>query len=223
MKIHFVRHGDPDYTTDTLTESGRAEAKCLSEYLATIPVDLLYTSPIPRARETASYTESLLEKEAVVLDWAEEIKLEAPDGSDFMAWYMSPEHYRDENYNKIEDWNKKRSVIEQSSDDWIESLGWKKNSHLYHFQPDKNISKDIQVVLFSHGGIGLTWIAHLLQIPYHVMWSSFFLHTSSMTTILFDERTTDKATPRIIGFSNLPHLHKDGLKPSRTGIKANYL
>ena len=31
MRIVFIRHGDPDYTTDTLTEKGKKEAALLAE------------------------------------------------------------------------------------------------------------------------------------------------------------------------------------------------
>ena len=31
MRILFVRHGDPDYVNDTLTEKGHREAACLAE------------------------------------------------------------------------------------------------------------------------------------------------------------------------------------------------
>ena len=30
MKLLIIRHGDPDYTNDTLTEQGRREAELLS-------------------------------------------------------------------------------------------------------------------------------------------------------------------------------------------------
>ena len=31
MKIRFIRHGDPDYGNDTLTEKGRKEAQLLAK------------------------------------------------------------------------------------------------------------------------------------------------------------------------------------------------
>lgn len=223
MKIYLIRHADPDYTTDSLTKVGKSEARFLSEFLSTVQIDQLFTSPIARARETASYTESLLSKDAEVLEWTEEIKLPAPDGSDFMAWYMNPENFRSQTYEDNESWQKTIRNIELQSDAWLEGLGWKRQGHQYHFQPEKGVIRELQIALFCHGGFGLTWLAHLLQIPYHCMWSSFFLHTSSVTTILFDERPSSVATPRVIGLSALPHLYKNGMPPNTTGIKANYV
>ena len=223
MKIYLIRHGDPDYSTDTLTQAGKAEAQSLAEYLSTVNIDLLFTSPLGRARATAAYSESVLKKQAEVLDWTEEVKLLAPDGSDFMTWYGNPQHYKDLTYQNNKTWIKVIQNIEVESDTLFENLGWKRIAHQYHFLPQKNIKKELQIVLFSHGGFGLTWLAHLLNIPYHLMWTSFFLHTSSITTILFDERPTSIATPKVIALSALPHLYKHGLSPSTTGIQANYV
>jgi broad specificity phosphatase PhoE len=225
MRIYLIRHGDPDYSTDSLTEAGKAEALSLSEYLASIKLDYLFTSPLGRARATASYTETRLAKEATVLDWTEEIKLPSPDGSDldFMTWYQSPENFRNQSYKKNDAWNEILQNITKESDSLIESLGWKRSGHQYHFLSEKNIHKDVQIAIFSHGGFGLTWLAYLLNIPYHYIWSSFFLHASSITTILFDERPQNVGTPRVIGLAALPHLYKNGLTPTRTGIQSNYL
>jgi len=54
------------------------------------------------------------------------------------------------------------------------------------------------------------------------VWSGFFLHTSSVTQILFDERGDGLATPRCLMMSALPHLFASRLDPSTAGIKANY-
>ena len=38
MKLLFIRHGDPDYTIDSLTEKGWKEAEFLSEKIAALDV-----------------------------------------------------------------------------------------------------------------------------------------------------------------------------------------
>jgi len=68
-----------------------------------------------------------------------------------------------------------------------------------------------QVAVVCHGGFGLTWLAHLLQLPPVVTYSSFWLAPSSVTTILFEERTKEFAVPRCIGLSDLSHCYKAGL------------
>ncbi len=44
MRIIFIRHGDPDYKNDTLTEKGWREAKLLAERVCKWPVKEFYCS-----------------------------------------------------------------------------------------------------------------------------------------------------------------------------------
>lgn len=45
MKILIIRHGDPDYEHDSLTEKGRREAECLAKRLVNEKIDYYYLSP----------------------------------------------------------------------------------------------------------------------------------------------------------------------------------
>ena len=57
MRIVFIRHGDPDYAHDTLTEKGRKEASLLAENIEYLGLEqaVVYVSPLGRARDTAGY------------------------------------------------------------------------------------------------------------------------------------------------------------------------
>ncbi|HBG76767.1 MAG TPA: hypothetical protein DDW86_07400, partial [Clostridiales bacterium] len=72
MKIHIIRHGDPDYRNDALTELGEEEAKKLSDYMRLLPVTRLFSSPMGRARKTAEYTSRALGMEVETLPWIHE-------------------------------------------------------------------------------------------------------------------------------------------------------
>lgn len=56
MKLLLIRHGDPDYTIDSLTPKGHIEAEELAERLAAMDIKGYYTSPLGRAQKTAEYT-----------------------------------------------------------------------------------------------------------------------------------------------------------------------
>ena len=57
MKLLFVRHGDPDYEHDGLTEKGVREAELLAPRLAALEgVRGCYVSPLGRAKATAAPT-----------------------------------------------------------------------------------------------------------------------------------------------------------------------
>ena len=46
MKLLIVRHGDPDYTIDSLTEKGWREVEFLSERLTKLEIRDFYVSPL---------------------------------------------------------------------------------------------------------------------------------------------------------------------------------
>ena len=74
MKIHIIRHGDPDYSIDSLTEKGWREAKLLSERLIKLPIDDYYCSPFGRAQDTAKPTIEKNGKSIETLDWLRELQ-----------------------------------------------------------------------------------------------------------------------------------------------------
>ena len=75
MKILIVRHGDPDYTIDSLTEKGWREAEYLAEMLSKQKIDHFYSSPCGRAHDTASVTLQKMNREAEVLPWLREFDI----------------------------------------------------------------------------------------------------------------------------------------------------
>lgn len=75
MELFIIRHGDPDYARDFLTEKGVREAKLLSERMEKENIDYFYCSPLGRAQKTASYTmEKYPDKEMPTLEWAREFQ-----------------------------------------------------------------------------------------------------------------------------------------------------
>lgn len=72
MRILFIRHGDPDYANDTLTEKGHREAAALAERAEALNMGACYASPLGRARATAEYSLKRLGNTAETLDWLRE-------------------------------------------------------------------------------------------------------------------------------------------------------
>ena len=77
MRILFIRHGDPDYENDTLTEKGRREAAHLAQMAPSMKIDDCYMSPLGRAQATASCSLKAMGKTAAVLDWLKEFPAKA--------------------------------------------------------------------------------------------------------------------------------------------------
>ena len=53
MRIILVRHGDPDYVKDCLTELGKKQAAVAAERLMGEGIEKIYSSSLGRAVETA--------------------------------------------------------------------------------------------------------------------------------------------------------------------------
>lgn len=96
MRIIFVRHGEPDYANDTLTPKGWQEAELLSERIKNWDVDAFYTSPLGRAKDTASCTLKKMGREAVVLPWMQEFYYPIDDpitGRHGVPWDFVPSYW----------------------------------------------------------------------------------------------------------------------------------
>ena len=56
MLLYYVRHGDPIYEPDSLTELGHKQAAALAKRFSLYGLDEVYSSPSIRARQTAQPT-----------------------------------------------------------------------------------------------------------------------------------------------------------------------
>eukprot|EP00177_Eucheuma_denticulatum_P008895 GFKZ01016156.1.p1 GENE.GFKZ01016156.1~~GFKZ01016156.1.p1 ORF type:complete len:283 (+),score=23.85 GFKZ01016156.1:85-849(+) len=253
MRILIIRHADPEYAIDSLTSAGKKEAIALAARLKSGfegTITHIYTSPKGRARATASYTEKALDKKAAVEEWTRELSYwprlpgtERPGEGGLAMWDLSadsvravPDLGRESQWEFAKDIEAAKTPFESlqmDSDAFLARHGYVREGHHYRII---NANRDI-VAVFCHGGFGLTWLAHLLNIPLAMVWTSFYLPPSSVTTILFDERSPDFACPRAIGIGDIGHLYSNGLQLSiskyerpntygkwkrPSGIKANF-
>lgn len=253
MRVLIIRHADPEYVTDSLTGPGKKEAAALAERFKTGlegEITHIYTSPMGRARATASYTEKALGKEASVEQWTRELSywprlkgMDRPGEGGFAMWDLAastvrsyPNLDRESQWQMIKDIAAAKGPYEQlqmDSDAFLARHGYVREGHQYRIV---KANRDI-IAVFCHGGFGLTWMAHLLNLPLSSVWTSFYLAPSSVTTILFDERTSDYACPRAIGISDTGHLYSNDIQLSiskyerpnaygnwkrPSGIKANF-
>jgi probable phosphoglycerate mutase len=191
-------------------------------------VDDLYASPRGRAQETAGFTAKLMGKSVTTEPWATE--LSSPWELGYAMWdahghdirnaaYLSNPTRLDQIPTIETDWVTQISTqVRKDSDAYLARLGYVRENGIYRItQPNEK-----RIAMFCHGGLGSAWVASLLEIPLPLMWSGFFMHTTSVTCILFDERTPGIATPRCLYYGALPHLYHEGIEPSQSGIKANY-
>ena len=229
MKILIVRHGDPDYSIDSLTPKGWREAELLSERLVRQPADAYYVSPLGRARDTARPTMEKLGQEATVLPWLREFRAKVinPNTSERMLPFnLAPQYWtkQKELYDKDE-WltnglfrtgNVEEVYHEttQGVDALLASWGYVRDGALYRCE--QNTGKTI--VLFCHLILGTTILAHLLGVSPAVMWHSFFMPTSSVTTLITEERVQGEVFFKCMQMGDTSHLYAGSEPVSHAGL-----
>ena len=102
MRLIIVRHGDPNYEIDSLTEKGWREAEFLSvrmEKQLQKEHTYIYTSPLGRAKDTASLTLKKLGMTATEFKWLREFEAPAIDedtGTYKVCWDLLPTRWTSE-------------------------------------------------------------------------------------------------------------------------------
>ena len=198
MLLYIVRHGDPDYATDTLTERGRLQAEAVAKRLAASGIDRVFTSPMGRARETAEPTCKLLGIDYTVEEWAHEIGDEKmtsyPDGKLKSISHIPNTVFRQDGniylpYERackctaIDETNMPAAIrfIEENGNSFLERLGYKAEGGVFRILKES----DERVALFCHTAFARTWLSILLHIPLHIVWASFQVTHTSVTVLDF--------------------------------------
>lgn len=219
MKILIVRHGDPDYVNDTLTEKGKREAEFLSRELSKVPVTAYYCSPLGRAKATAQYTLRKVEREAEECLWLREFEapIEKPNlpGKLSIAWDWLPEDWTaDERYFDKDAWYTTpymRKYDVKAQYDWVcheldkllERHGYRRNNMLYEAISPNNDT----IVFFCHFGVQAVLLSHMLNISPMLLWHGMVAAPSSVTTVVTEERRPGKAYFRMLSFGECGHLY----------------
>ena len=231
MRLFIIRHADPDYANNTITAAGHLEAQALARRLEKLGLDQIYCSPLGRAIDTMRYSAQALGLEHTIAPWTAELAWAKTDSQygPGAAWdihghtvrqsglEITHSNWHESPFLAHTDFREGVAHVQQNSDAFLAQLGYEREGEVYRIvRPNRD-----KIAVFCHGGFGLTWIAHLLHIPVPLVWTSFFLPPSSVTTILLDERSTEFAVPRCLGMGDISHLYAEGLKMQPAGIKAN--
>lgn len=224
MKLIFVRHGDPNYVLDCLTELGRKEAYLLGERLKKLPISFIYSSPLGRAKETASYTAKYFKREIIVKDFLQESPLYLKDASgiDVLCRDRLLDDWTEEDASySLEGWDhdptlKKTGIgayyqmICREFDALLEKHGYKRDGHRYEVIEE---SHDI-IVFFCHFGVISTILSHLINVSPTLLWHHLACPPSSLTILFSEEREKGKALFRISSYGDTSHLPDTDLSPN---------
>ncbi len=225
MRLLFIRHGDPDYEHDTLTEAGHAEAELLADMLAHEQLDAIYVSPLGRAQDTAAYTLERLHRTGVTLGWLREFHAPIlhPDTGDFRipwdwlpaAWTAEPLYFDKDRWCEtplMQEYGvgQEAQRVCDGLDTVLSSHGYVRAGGVYRAERPNTDT----VAFFCHFGVGCVMLAHLLGISPMVLWHGFAAPTSSVTTLYTEERRAGIASFRVRSYGDISHLYAAGRAPS---------
>lgn len=228
MKLLIIRHGDPDYSIDSLTEKGHREAAMLAERIAPMEIAAYYVSPLGRAKATAEYTLRQCGRTAKEHGWMREFDVKiihAETGEQRIAWDMLPEswtnipaYYHKDQWYKVpvmETANMKAGLTEvhEGLDALLEQHGYLREGNYYRaIRPNEDT-----IALFCHFGVECVMLGHLLGISPMVLWHGFMAAPTSVTTVCTEERRQGIASFRVSAFGDISHLYVHGEPPAFAG------
>lgn len=228
MKLIIVRHGDPDYKNNCLTERGKIEAELLADKLVNMPADYYYVSPYGRARETAAPTLERLGREAVVHTWMREFaaRVKRPDREEpSIPWNLLPSYWTgDKRYYDREQWAETEVMqsgktkeeylwVTGEFDKLLAEHGYVRDGECYRAERPNTET----IVMFCHFAVECVFLAHLLGISPVLLWQGTCARTTSITTLVTEERQEGIAVFRMLSYGDVSHLTDRGVEPSFTG------
>lgn len=228
MIFYYIRHGDPVYNPDSLTDLGHKQANALAKRLSLYGLDEIYCSTSMRAQMTADPTCKALKKEKILLDWVNEhyawkyFASKKEDGE--FAWSFGIDNYIEKfksfevrkldnlwyqhSYFKEDNFANGVKIINEQIDDFLLSLGYKHDRKNNRYEVIKESNK--KIALFAHQGMGFAFLSSLMDIPYPVFCTSFDFGHTGVTVINFENKN-GFAYPKILQLSNDSHLYKEGI------------
>lgn len=222
MRIIFIRHGKPDYKTDSLTELGWIQARSAAERLSKEGITEIYSSTMGRAEQTATPFSERSGIPVIPLDFMREINwgseidgVELPFGGH--PWLFLPECVKagkglsEINWETLPDfvYNTKlqKSVkrVTDGADAWLEKLGYKREGEYYRVTGD---ATDKTVAVFAHGGSSTAFISHLLNLPFLSACLFIRPYFASVSTVKLEGNTGDLILPKIEILNDDRHVLK---------------
>lgn len=208
MKIYFVRHGHPDYKTDSLTELGKMQAQTAAERLKNCNIERIYASSKGRAVQTAEYTGRPFGLEVIKCDFMREIGWGSVDGEPMYGngqpWAISERYVSEGKSICNKDWQTAElfnnnivvacyRTVADGLDEWLSSLGYKREGDYYRVTGE-NVYKN--VAMFSHAGSSSAALSHMFNIPFPQICGIIDIECTSVTVVELSGEPGALVTPR---------------------------
>lgn len=227
MLLFYVRHGDPIYDPDSLTELGQRQAEALVSRMRICDPQRIFASSSNRAIMTARPTAEALCKDIEILDWCNEsysakaLFYTGSNGSrDWIFRHpesrpvlvsdevrvLDREWYKHGFFDKMPWLSDEMARMRRETDSFMLSLGYRHEGNGYIAERPN----DDRIALFAHQGFGLEFLSTLLDIPYPMFSTHFDMGHSSVTVI--ELKGNGFVVPKVLQLANDSHLLYSGIE-----------
>jgi len=226
MKLVIIRHGDPDYVHDSLTEQGFIEAELLSEKVKKMNVAAFYCSPLGRAKATAKPCLEKMRRDAEILDWLREFppQISGKEGDtekscawDWLpsAWCAEPDFFDKDKWMNVPIFAEAGvpeayKYVCDGLDKLLAKHGYVREGSFYRAEKPNEDT----VVLFCHFGLECVLLSHILNVSPMILWHGTCAAPTSVTTLVTEERREGISYFRMGSFGDTSHLYIKGVEPS---------
>ena len=233
MKIVIIRHADPDYSIDSLTEKGWREAALLNPYVQGLKPDYAYVSPLGRAQDTAKtalkgvslrhepQTEAWLrefmatckrphtQNHAICWDWLPADWTADPRYLNADTW-LEPEVMHEEAKGRYEEVVQGLDAL-LAQHGYVRHVATPQNPGRYYDAVSPNHDT---IVLFCHFGVECVLLSRLINISPMLLWHGTVAAPTGVTVLVTEERRDKQAYFRMQQFGSTAHLYQAGEEPS---------
>lgn len=219
MRIVLVRHGDPDYEKDCLTELGHRQAEIAAERLMEENIEWIYSSPQGRAKQTAqAFSERSGIPEIRIAEFMREIRYGKIDAlyQSGNPWRVSQEMLLKGLDLQSPDWREYPEFVDNTAvtdidkiavgtDEWLESLGYRREGLYYRCIREDDTKHTL--ALFCHGGSTTAFLSRVFNIPFsHLCTMLGHLMHTAITILRFDREPGSLCMPVIEIAADARHL-----------------
>lgn len=222
MKIILIRHGDPNYEKDCLTELGHKQAEFAAQRLLQEGIDEIFSSPLGRAKQTAGYfSKASGIKKITILDFMHEIRFGTEEdlyNNKWNPWLGVNALVREGKDLQSPDWREypvfkdnlatyDADKIGDEADKWLAGLGYTREGLYFRCVDKGNMEKTIAI--FCHGGASAAFFARVLnqQFPYMCGILLNFPHTT-ISVLNFENKPGELILPIVELMNDARHLQK---------------
>jgi probable phosphoglycerate mutase len=226
MRIIIIRHGDPDYEIDGLTEKGKVEVEYLRQRMVKEDITKVYCSTLGRASLTAQPFLDSLNIKAEYCDWLKEFldpRVKVPYQEEpHICWDIMPEFlnsldnvyhptkWREEEFIKNSTACQRYDYVVENFDKVLAEHGYVRDG--FNYKAVKNNHETL--VFVCHFGITAVILSHLMNCSPYSIWQHTCTAPTAVTTIYTEERKKGIVSMRVNSIGEVCHLLENGEPPS---------